>query len=177
MAGFLFGIGAVSLLLAAGAMATAVVALASGNLELSVPGGTPLASTAVQVVLGLWAVTCVAAALVFARAARQRLAVRRALRKPGPKGMILITVDTIREMAGILLREELGLHRFRVHLHPMGEGLGLDVTLHLPAGEEVPALAERLQRLLAQEISAKTGLEVPEVRMLVEGTARPGRNL
>ncbi|MCX7750610.1 MAG: hypothetical protein N2320_03545 [Candidatus Bipolaricaulota bacterium] len=174
MIGFLLGVGAISLLLAGGAMAAAVVALSSGSLELSIPGGTPLASTAVQVILGLWAATCVGAAGVFARLARQHLAVRRALRKPGPKGMILITADTIREMAGVLLREELGVHKFRVQLRPMGEGLALQVLLRLPPGEELPALAERLQNLLAQEISAKTGLAVPEVRMIVEGTARPG---
>lgn len=175
MIAFLFVIGAASLLLAGGAMAAALAALASGALELSLPGGTPLASTAVQAVLGLWAVTCLGAAGVFARLGRQQLAVRRALRKPGPKGMILITQDTIREMAGVLLREELGVHKFRVHLRPMGGGLALQVLLRLPPGEELPALAERLQNLLAQEISAKTGLEVPEVRMIVEGTARPGR--
>lgn len=175
MSGYLFLAGAVSLLLAAGAMVVAVAAIALGNLELSIPGGALLASTAVQVVLVVWAITCIAAAAVFSWIAAGQLKVRRALRRQGPKGMIFITVDTVREMAGVLLREELGLHRFRVHIRPMGEGLALHVALHLPPGEEVPALAERLQSLLAQEVAAKTGLEVPEVRMVVVGTARPSR--
>jgi hypothetical protein len=151
-------------------MVAAVVAIAWGDLGLSVP------SPVVQAVFVLWAITLVGAAAVFIRIALNRLTVRRALRRQGPKGMILITADTVREMAGILLREELGLHRFRVHIRPMGEGLALQITLRLPLGEEVPALAERLQTLLAQEVSAKTGLEVPEVRMVVEGAARPSRS-
>ncbi len=170
MSGYVFAAGALSLLLAAGAMVAAVVAIAWGDLGLSVP------SPVVQAVFVLWAITLVGAAAVFIRIALNRLTVRRALRRQGPKGMILITADTVREMAGILLREELGLHRFRVHIRPMGEGLALQITLRLPPGEEVPALAERLQSLLAQEVSAKTGLEVPEVRMVVEGAARPSRS-
>ncbi len=170
MSGYVFAAGALSLLLAAGAMVAAVVAIAWGDLGLSVP------SPVVQAVFVLWAITLVGAAAVFIRIALNRLTVRRALRRQGPKGMILITADTVREMAGILLREELGLHRFRVHIRPMGEGLALRITLRLPPGEEVPALAERLQTLLAQEVSAKTGLEVPEVRMVVEGAARPSRS-
>ncbi len=170
MSGYVFAAGALSLLLAAGAMVAAVVAIAWGDLGLSVP------SPVVQAVFVLWAITLVGAAAVFIRIALNRLTVRRALRRQGPKGMILITADTVREMAGILLREELGLHRFRVHIRPMGEGLALQITLRLPLGEEVPALAERLQTLLAQEVSAKTGLEVPEVRMVVEGAARPSRS-
>ncbi|MEW6216106.1 MAG: hypothetical protein AB1543_00260 [Candidatus Bipolaricaulota bacterium] len=170
MSGYVFAAGALSLLLAAGAMVAAVVAIAWGDLGLSVP------SPVVQAVFVLWAITLVGAAAVFIRIALNRLTVRRALRRQGPKGMILITADTVREMAGILLREELGLHRFRVHIRPMGEGLALQITLRLPPGEEVPALAERLQTLLAQEVSAKTGLEVPEVRMVVEGAARPSRS-
>lgn len=177
MSGYVFGAGALSLLLAAVAMVAAVVAITSGNLELSVPGGTTLASTAVLIALVLWAITFVGAAAVFIRIGFNHFKVRRALRRQGPKGMILITADTVREMAGVLLREELGLHKFRVHIRPMGEGLALRVSLHLPPGEEVPTLAERLQNLLAHEVSAKTGLEVPEVRMVVVGTARPSRNL
>lgn len=175
MSGYGFWAGAISLLLAAVAMVVAVVAIASGNLELSVPGGTTLTSAAVQAVLVVWAITFVAAAAVFVRIAVNQLTVRRALRRQGPKGMIFITVDTVREMAGMLLREELGLHQFRVRIRPLGEGLALHVSLYLPPGEEVPALAERLQNLLAQEVSAKTGLEVPEVRMVVVGTGRPRR--
>jgi len=167
MSGYVFAAGALSLLLAAGAMVAAVVAIAWGDLGLSVP------QPVVQAVLVLWAITFLGACAVFVRIAVNRLTVSRALKRQGPKGMILITADTVREMAGVLLREELGLHKFRVHIQPMGEGLALRVTLRLPPGEEVPALAERLQNLLAQEVSAKTGLEVPEVRMIVEGTARP----
>ena len=170
MSGYVFAAGALSLLLAAGAMVAAVVAIAWGDLGLSVP------QPVVQAVLVLWAITFLGACAVFVRIAVNRLTVSRALKRQGPKGMILITADTVREMAGVLLREELGLHKFRVHIQPMGEGLALQVTLRLPPGEEVPALAERLQNLLAQEVSAKTGLEVPEVRMIVEGTARPSHS-
>jgi len=172
MSGFAFGAGAVSLLLATAAM---VAAMVWGQLEVWLPGVTTLSSAAVQVVLGIWAITFVCAAAVFVRIATARAAVRRALRRPGPKGMILITPETVRELAGVLLREELGLHRFQVGIRAVGDGLALRVSLRLPPGEEVPALAERLQSLLAQEVSAKTGLEVPEVRMVVLGAARPGR--
>lgn len=175
MSGYVLWAGAVSLLLAAAAMVVAVVAIASGDLELTIPGGTALTSAAVPVVLVVWAITFIGAAAVFVRSGVNQLTVRRALRRQGPKGMIFITVDTVREMAMVLLREELGLHRFRVDIRPMGEGLALRVSLRLPPGEEVPALAERLQTLLAQEVAAKTGLEVPEVRMVVVGTARPRR--
>jgi hypothetical protein len=170
---YLLWAGAGSLVLAATAMMVAVFAISSGSLELAIPGEGVLTSAAVLVVFVLWAITFVAAAAVFVRIAVTQMKVRRALRRQGPKGMIFITVDTVQEMAGVLLREELGVHRFRVHIRPMGEGLALRVSLYLPPGEEVPALAERLQNLLAQEVAAKTGLEVPEVRMVVVGTGRP----
>ncbi len=172
MSGYMFAAGAVSLL---GAAAVVVAALVWGQLEVGIPGMATLPTVALRVLLGVWAVTIVWASVVFVGAARSRLAIRRALRKPGPKGLILITPQTVHEMAGVLLREELGLHKFRVQIRPMGGGLALEVLLHLPPGEEVPTLAERLQSLLAHEIAAKTGLEVPEVRMIVVGTARPGR--
>lgn len=172
MSAYLLGAGALSLLLAAAAV---VAAMVWGQFQFPLPGGGTLPPAAMGVLLGIWAVTFVCAAIVLVRIALSRLAVRRALRKQGPKGMIFITPETVREMAGVLLREELGLHRFRVHIRSMGEGLALWVSLRLPPGEEVPALAERLQGLLAQEVAAKTGLEVPEVRMVVLGTARPSR--
>ncbi len=172
MSGYAYGAGAVSLVLAAAAM---VAAMVWGQLEVWLPGVTTLSSVAVRTVLGIWAVTFVCAAAVFVRISVSRAAVRRTLRRPGPKGLILITAETVREMAGALLREELGLHRFRVDVRALGEGLALRVSLYLPPGEEVPALAERLQSLLAQEVSAKTGLEVPEVRMVVLGASRPSR--
>jgi len=172
VSGLAFGVGAVSLFLAAAAMVAAAV---WGELEVWLAGWPALPPGAVKAVFGIWAVTFVCAGAVFARIALNRLAVQRALRRQGPKGMIFITPETVREMAGLLLREELGLHRFRVSIRPMGEGLALDVSLRLPPGEEVPALAERLQSLLAHEVSAKTGLEIPEVRMIVEGTAKLSR--
>ncbi|HEU68899.1 MAG TPA: hypothetical protein ENN53_06785 [Candidatus Acetothermia bacterium] len=173
MSGYLFAVGAFLLLLAAAAM---VAALVWGQPEVAIPGIASFPEIVLRILLGIWAAVLVWAAAVFARISRSRLVVRRALQKPGPRGMILITAETVREMAGLLLREELGLHRFRVRVRPKEGGLALHVALHLPPGEEVPALAERLQGLLAQEISVKTGLDVPEVQIAVLGTARPSRS-
>ncbi|GAB4306939.1 MAG: hypothetical protein Kow0097_06810 [Candidatus Bipolaricaulota bacterium] len=172
MSGYLFAVGSFFLLLAAAAM---VAGLGWGQPEVAIPGIASVPAIALRILLGIWAVALVWAAAVFARLSRGRLVVRRALQKPGPKGMVLITPQTVREMAGVLLREELGLHRFRVRVRPKEEGLALHVSLHLPLGEEIPALADRLQSLLAQEISGKTGLDVPEVQIAVLGAARPSR--
>lgn len=172
MSGYLFAVGSFFLILAAAAVVTA---LGWGQPEVAIPGIALLPPIVFRILLGIWAVALVWAGAVFARLSRSRVVVRRALQKPGPRGMILITPQTVREMAAILLREELGLHRFRVRVRPKEEGLALHVALHLPPGEEVPALAERLQGVLAQEISGKTGLDVPEVQIAVLGAARPGR--
>ncbi|MBC7092829.1 hypothetical protein H5T53_02280, partial [Candidatus Bipolaricaulota bacterium] len=84
---------------------------------------------------------------------------------------IFISPDTVQQLAAGLLAGELGLTGFRVGLRPVGEGVALRVVLKLPAGEEIPSLAERLQNLLAQEVAAKTGLEVHEVRLVVRGAS------
>ncbi|MCR4392001.1 MAG: alkaline shock response membrane anchor protein AmaP [Candidatus Acetothermia bacterium] len=169
MGGFLLGLEGVILLLVAVA---AAVGAAWGTPEVWISGGRALNPVLVRAVLGILAAAFLAGAAVIAALALRRRAARRALRRSGPKGEIFICPDTVRQLAAGLLAGELGLTGFRVALRPVGEGVALRVVLKLPAEEEIPPLAERLQNLLAQEVAAKTGLEVHEVRLVVRGASR-----
>ncbi len=172
MRGLLYAVGTALLLLAAGAM---VAAMVWGQVGIEVAKVVSIPAAAVQAALGVWAVTFLWAAILFTRAGLARRALRKALRRPGPKGEILITQNTVREMATALLRDELRLSRFQVGLRATGKGVAIRVNLHLPPGEEIPTLAERVQELLTREICARTGLEVPEVRLTVLGAGRRKR--
>lgn len=164
----MYWIGALLMILAAAAM---VAAMVWGQVGIEITKVMAIPIAAVQAALGIWVVTFLWACGLFLRAGVGRWAVRRSLRRPGPKGEILITQNTVRELASALLREELRLTRFKVILRAAGKGVALRVALRLPPGEEIPALAERIQNLLSTEVAARTGLEVPEVRLVVQGAA------
>jgi uncharacterized alkaline shock family protein YloU len=163
---FLLGLGAAILLGTAG-----LVTLIAGW---GPPGWAVNTTTwAGRVVLSLIGVASLSGAVLFGQRLIQRLAEGRAMRRPGPKGDILIAPQAVKQLAAGVLQRELGLTGFRIRLEQGEEGLILTVGLPLPSGEEAPSLAERLQALLTSEIQAKTGLPVAEVNLVIHGTARP----
>lgn len=164
-----------SLLLALGFL---VLLGATGLVILLAGWGPPswmlqVTTAAGRAVLAAIGAASLAGALRFAVELADRLSAGRALRRPGPKGDIVIAPRAVQELAAGLLRRELGLDGFRVQLTSTGEGVLLTVRLRLPPEEEAPRLAERIQELLSSEIQAKTGLPVVEVNLLIRGTARP----
>ncbi len=124
-----------------------------------------------RTVLGVLAVSFLGAAALAIKYAGEYGASQRAVRRPGPKGEIIIAPRAIRELATALLSRELGLSGFRVALRPGADGVYLKVIMRLPAGEEAPKLADRIQELLSREIQSKTGIPVHEINLAIRGTA------
>lgn len=130
-----------------------------------------LAPLTVRIILGILALVFLVAAGVCAALARERRGLGRALRQSGPKGMVFISPEAVRQLAVGILAQELSAHPFRVRLHPKTNGLILKVFLRLPPGERVPELTERIQSLLSQEVTSRTGLDVQEVQIVIHGAA------
>ncbi len=123
-----------------------------------------------RTVLGVLAFTFVGVGMWLALSLSGAAASRRAARRPGPKGEIVIAPQALRELATALLTHDLGLSGFRIAIRSANDGVYLRVALRLPSGEEVPQLAERVQELLGREIQNKTGIPVHEITLSIRGT-------
>ncbi|MFO8033822.1 MAG: hypothetical protein R6U88_01505 [Candidatus Bipolaricaulota bacterium] len=161
-------IGAVALIVLAGAAGLAAWVAVAGVPEGWLPGFTTWWG---RTVLGVLAASFLGAAALAIRCVAEHAASRRAVRRPGPKGEIIIAPRAIRELATVLLTRDLGLSGFRVGLRPGADGVYIKVVLRLPPEEEAPSLADRIQELLSREIQSKTGIPVHEVNLAIRGTA------
>lgn len=124
-----------------------------------------------RTVLGLCTLTFLGSGFLITRVVGEHRTVQNSVRRPGPKGELIISLRAIRELASALLTRELGLSGFRIALHPGADGVYVKVVLRLPSEEEAPRLADRIQELLSREIQSKTGIPVHEVNLAVRGTA------
>jgi uncharacterized alkaline shock family protein YloU len=86
--------------------------------------------------------------------------------------LVLITPQTVTQLAQTLLAQELEETPFRIRLRSRRDGLSIRVFLRLPEEARIPELAEHLQELLTAEVSQRTGLKVHEVEVVVHGTSR-----
>ncbi len=163
-------VGAVALIVLTGAAGLAVWTAVAGLPEGWLPGFTTWWG---RTILGVLAVSLVGGAALAIKYAMEHGVAQRAVRRPGPKGEIIIAPRAIRELATSLLARELGLSGFRVSIHPGADGVYLKVSLRLPPEEEAPNLADRIQDLLSREIQSKTGIPVHEINLSVRGTASP----
>ncbi len=139
-----------------------------------VVGGSAASPLTVRVGLGVLAAVFLVASGICMAVAVRRAGLAQALALSAPKGLIFITPRTVSQLVVGLLAEELGETPFQVALLPKGKALALRVSLRLPAEASIPSLAERLQEVLSTEVARRTGLEVQEVQVLVNGATLRG---
>ncbi len=96
--------------------------------------------------------------------------------REGSGGQIALTSFAIREFISGILRDEIGLDRFRVALDHQEDGVAVKVRLTLSHDQRVTDVGERIQTVLAREIPERTGVSVTDVSILVRGIRSLGRS-
>ena len=143
---------------------------ASGVASTVVLGSVP--ELWIRVIFGIFSAGFLAGSSLCLALWAGRIERHRPLRLPGPRGLILITPQTVTQLAQTLLAQELEETPFRIRLRSRRDGLSIRVFLRLPEEARIPELAEHLQELLTAEVSQRTGLKVHEVEVVVHGTSR-----
>ncbi|HDJ29734.1 MAG TPA: hypothetical protein ENF29_01615 [Candidatus Acetothermia bacterium] len=85
----------------------------------------------------------------------------------GDWGRIELSAGALRELVSIILRQEIGIERFRVQLGHMDGGLEIKVETTLSADQQVAEVSRRIQEVLATRVKERTGVEVGRVSVLV----------
>jgi hypothetical protein len=143
---------------------------ASGVASTVVLGSVP--ELWIRVIFGIFSAGFLAGSSLCLALWAGRIERHRPLRLPGPRGLVLITPQTVTQLAQALLAQELEETPFRIRLRSRRDGLFIRVFLRLPEEARIPELAEHLQELLTAEVSQRTGLKVHEVEVVVHGTSR-----
>ena len=143
---------------------------ASGVASTVVLGSVP--ELRIRVIFGIFSAGFLAGSSLCLALWAGRIERHRPLRLPGPRGLVLITPQTVTQLAQALLAQELEETPFRIRLRSRRDGLSIRVFLRLPEEARIPELAEHLQELLTAEVSQRTGLKVHEVEVVVHGTSR-----
>jgi hypothetical protein len=143
---------------------------ASGVASTVVLGSVP--ELWIRVIFGIFSAGFLAGSSLCLALWAGRIERHRPLRLPGPRGLVLITPQTVTQLAQTLLAQELEETPFRIRLRSRRDGLSIRVFLRLPEEARIPELAEHLQELLTAEVSQRTGLKVHEVEVVVHGTSR-----
>jgi uncharacterized alkaline shock family protein YloU len=94
----------------------------------------------------------------------------------GEWGRIELSPRALREFITSILRDEVGIDRFQVHLRRMQGGIGIVVETALSPQERVGEIGRRIQGTLARRVVERTGVEVKEVAVLVKGIRLEGRH-
>jgi len=92
--------------------------------------------------------------------------------REGEWGRIEVSPHAIREFISGILRDEIGVERFRIRLHHRGDGVGVAVRMTLSPDQRVTEVSESIQRELMQHVAERTGVEVREVSVLVRSIRR-----
>jgi len=87
-------------------------------------------------------------------------------------GKIEVTPHAVKELIAGILREEVGIERFRVVLHHAGQGVAITVRTTLAPDQRVTELGERIQRQLTHQVAERTGVEVRSVSVQVRSIRR-----
>jgi len=95
--------------------------------------------------------------------------------REGGGGRIALTSYAVREFISGILRDEVGLDQFRVHLEHRRDGVGITVRITLLHSQRVTEIGEQIQSVLAREVPERTGVDVSEVSILVRGIRPHGR--
>ena len=144
---------------------------AAGVASTVVLGGIPIPELWIRVILGIFSAAFLVGSSLCLALWAGRIERHRPLRLPGPRGLVLITPQTVTQLAHALLAQELEETPFRIRLRTRRDGLLIRIFLRLPEEARIPELAEHLQELLTAEVSQRTGLKVQEVEVVVHGTS------
>jgi len=85
--------------------------------------------------------------------------------KEGPGGQIQISPWAIKDLVREILKQEVGLPRFRVRLARAPEGLKIRVSADLGGTQSVVQVGEKIQRLLKERVEERIGVGVAEVEV------------
>ena len=91
----------------------------------------------------------------------------------GDRGRIELSPGALREFVSVILRQEIGIDRFRVGLRHMEDGIGIRVETSLSADQQIAAVSREIQEILAKRIEERTGVAVHNVSVLVRGIRTP----
>jgi len=87
----------------------------------------------------------------------------------GEWGRIDLTPAAIKEFIAGVLRDDIGLAHFRILLYHRAHGVGITVRTTLSPDQRVTDIGERIQRVLSEHVSDRTGVEVADVTVSVRG--------
>jgi len=87
--------------------------------------------------------------------------------RSGEWGHVEVSPGAVRELISGILRNEIGIDRFRVFLRRHGNGVAIRVRTALTPDQRVTDVGERIQRELTQHVADRTGVEVREVTVFV----------
>ncbi len=152
---FTLGLGVVAILLGAGVIAFAV------------PSPFFVSATGIGILFFVGAVLLVIAIHFVLLAYRRQVAAAR-FSQEGEWGRIELSPYALREFISGILREEVGIDRFRVRLRHQEEGIAIRIQTALSPQEQVAAVGRRIQETLSQRVVERTGVEVQEVSVLVD---------
>jgi len=95
--------------------------------------------------------------------------------RSGELGRVEVSPGAVREFISGILRDDIGIDRFRVSLRRHENGVAIRVRTALTPDQRVTDVGERIQRELAQHVPDRTGIEVHEVTVFVRSIrAREG---
>ena len=92
----------------------------------------------------------------------------------GEWGRIELSGHALQEFVTGILRDEVGIERFRVRIRHVGDGIAISVETALSAQERVGEVGRRIQSTLARRVVERTGVEVREVVVVVESIRSRG---
>ena len=87
----------------------------------------------------------------------------------GEWGKIELSPHALREFVSGIMRDEIGIDRFHVQLRHMGDGLSIRITTTLLPEDQVAEIGQRIQETLSRRVAERTGVEVRQVSVLVNG--------
>ena len=97
--------------------------------------------------------------------------------RAGEWGRVEVSPTAVREFISGILRDDIGIERFRVYLRRRENGVAIRVRTALTPDQRVTDVGERIQRELTEHVSDRTGVEVREVTVFVRSIrARDGES-
>jgi len=90
----------------------------------------------------------------------------------GEWGRIELSPHAVEEFISGILQTEIGLERFRVHLRHRDDGVAVTVRTAVTPEQRVSDVSNRIQRVLAQQVTERTGIDVREVSVHVRSIRR-----
>jgi uncharacterized alkaline shock family protein YloU len=87
--------------------------------------------------------------------------------RSGEWGRVEVSPAAVREFISGILRNDIGIDRFRVFLRRYDNGVAIRVRTALTPDQRVTDVGERIQRELTQHVADRTGVEVREVTVFV----------